>query len=300
MQINPGDPISEPTAVIRNIGGIPKEDIFTSTTGMTTPGAVFAHFPALPADGWGLGRPCPFGGSIHVEGPFFKGYFYRVKAHKLSDPYISFKTLGDSFQLERWDTGFDPQISTGGFFAYRDPSQYVDFTLAVWAAGADGDDLWDIQLDIATAPNEASIIGSTPWYRVQLDNTRPAGPPAVPLTMDIHITSGFGDCQDTKQGDVISGMFIADDVHFGGWGLSTEPNTVSTPSNQPTVTLLPSTSPAPAPGGHAWSLDTGSPVSMKPCGYVVRLDVSDRTIVGSMPGQHNSNNIEVGFCLRKP
>jgi hypothetical protein len=301
VQINPGDPIGEPKAIIRNIGGIPLEDISTSTTGMTTPSAVFAHSPASPADSWGLGRPCPFGGSIRVEGPFFNGYFYRVKAHKLGDPYSSFKVLGDSFQLERWSSppSFDEQISTGGFFAYSDPLQYVDFTLAVWAAGADGDDLWDIQLDIATAPNEASIIGSTPWYRVQLDNTGPAGPPAVPLTMDIHITSGFGDCQDTKQGDVITGIFIADDLHFGGWGLSTEPNTVSTPSNQPTVSGLASTSPAPAPGGHAWSLDTSSPVSMKPCGYVVRLDVSDRTIVGSMPGQHNSNHIEVGFCLRK-
>jgi hypothetical protein len=37
---------------------------------------------------------------------------------------------------------------------------------------------------------------------------------------------------------------------------------------------------------------------MKPCGYVVRLDVVDRTIVNSVPGQHNSNQIEVGLCLR--
>lgn len=268
---------------------------------MTTPGAVFAHFSALPADGWGLGRPCPFGGSVHVEGPFFDGYYYRVKAHRLGDPYSSFKVLGDRFKLERWllPPDFDDQISIGGFFKYRNPSVYLDFTLAVWAAGGDGDDLWDIQLDIATAPNEASIFGSTPWYRIQLDNTAPAGPPAVPLTMDIHITSGFGDGQDTKQGDVISGMFIADDAHFGAWELSTEPNSLSTPSNQPTVTGLAPTTPASAPGGYAWSLDTGNPVNMKPCGYVVRLDVSDRTIVGSMPGQHHSNNIEVGLCLRK-
>src|ERR1043165_6126714 len=162
VQINPGESISEPTAIIRNIGGIPLDQIDTGSTGMTKTGAVFAHFPASPADGWGLGRPCPFGGSIHVEGPFFNGHFYRVKAHKLGDPYSSFKVLGDSFKLERWSSppDFDDQISTGGFFAYRDPSQYVDFTLAVWAAGADGDDQWDIQLDIATAPNEASITGS--------------------------------------------------------------------------------------------------------------------------------------------
>jgi len=37
---------------------------------------------------------------------------------------------------------------------------------------------------------------------------------------------------------------------------------------------------------------------MKPCGYVVRLDVSDRSIVNSYPGSHNSGAIEVGLCLR--
>lgn len=58
------------------------------------------------------------------------------------------------------------------------------------------------------------------------------------------------------------------------------------------------TDPAPAPAGYAWSLDTGSPIAMKPCGYVVRLDVADRSIANSLPGEHNENNIEVGFCLR--
>ena len=37
---------------------------------------------------------------------------------------------------------------------------------------------------------------------------------------------------------------------------------------------------------------------MRPCGYVVRLDASDRSIVNSSPGNHNINNIEAGFCLR--
>jgi len=299
VQINPGDEISRPEPKIRNIGGIPIEDIFTASTGMTTPTAVFAHNPAFSADAWGLGRACPFGGQIKIEGAFFNGYYYRVKAHKIGDPYISFKTLGDSFYVERWDFGFDYQTSVGGFFAYLNPAQHLDNALGYWNAGGDGDALWDVQLDIATSPNEASIVASSPWYRVQLDNTGPAGPPAIPLTMDIHITSGGGDCKDFSQGDTINGYFIADDVHFGGWGLSTLPNTLTTPSNQPSVTGLASTDPTPAPSGHGWSLNTGNPVQMKPCGYLVQLGVSDRTIVNSLPGQHNSNHIEVGFCLRE-
>ena len=97
----------------------------------------------------------------------------------------------------------------------------------------------------------------------------------------------------------ISGTFIADDLHFGGWSLSTEPNTVMTPSNQPQPDpFLASTAAAPGPGGHGWKLDTANPIHMKPCGYVVRLDVSDRSILSSVPFAHNSNHIEVGFCLR--
>jgi hypothetical protein len=304
VQINPGevcDP-NQPQAKIRNIGGIPIEDILTASTGLTkagvSPAVVFAHHPAFTADEWGLGRSCPFGGQVKIEGLFWFGFYYRVKVHKIGDPYSSFTVLADSFLVERADVGFDLQTSSGGFFQYLDQTQYADIGLAYWNSA--GDALWDAQLDIATAPNEPSIIASSPWYHIQLDNTGPAGPPAVPLTMDIHITSGAGDCKDFDEGTTaIIGNFIADDTHFGAWSLSTEPNTLTTPSNPPTVLGLANTDPAPGPLGHDWSLNTDSPIHMKPCGYVVRLDVSDRTIVNSFPGGHNRNHIEVGFCLRE-
>jgi hypothetical protein len=298
VQINPGDVIdpNNPLAKIRNIGGIAVEQIFTGSTGMTTPLAVFAHNPAFTADGWGLGRSCPFGAQVKVEGNYYSGYYYRVKVHKIGDPYTSFTVLADSFFVERSDFGFDLQNSTGGFFSYLDPYTHFDNALAYW--NTTGDALWDVQLDIATAPNELSIIESSPWYRVQLDNTAPQGPPAIPLTMDIHITSGGGDCKDISTGDMVTGYFIADDLNFGGWSLSTEPNTLSTPSNQPTVSGLASTSPAPGPSGYTWSLNTASPINMKPCGYVVRLEVYDRSILDSSWGLHNGSNIAVGFCLR--
>jgi hypothetical protein len=300
VQITPGDVIQpgNPQAKIRNLGGIPVEDIDYTGNGMTKSGvgAQFAHYPAYPADGWGLDRECPFGGTIVVEGNYYNGYYYRVKAHKQGDPPNVFNVLSDSFQVERWDLGFDWQIASGGFFKYLDPALYFDRRLAQW--NSYGDVIWEFQLDIATAPNEPSIIASSPWYKLQLDNTAPAGPPAIPLTMDVYIISGGGDCKDVTQSSPVNGTFVADDIHFGGWSLSTEPNTLSTPSNQPTVGGLANTDPAPAPGGHAWSLDTANPIAMKPCGYVVRLDVSDRSIVSSLPGIHNSNHIEVGFCLR--
>jgi hypothetical protein len=298
VQLNPGEVVDpgQPLARIRNLGGIPVEDIATTGNGMTIPTARFAHFPALAADDWGLGRVCPFGGQVVVEGNYFVGYYYRVKVRKVTDPPGSFTVLSDSFLVERWDLGFDLQSATGGFFPYLDPTLYFDRRIAQWQSA--GSELWEVQLDVATAASEASIFASSPWYRVQLDDVGPAEPPASPVTMDIHITSGAGDCRDVSQGDVITGIFIADDSHFGGWSLSTAPNSVTTPSNQPVVTGLASTDPAAGPAGHAWSLNTATPVAMKPCGYVVRLDVSDRTIVGSMPHVHHQNHIEVGFCLR--
>jgi len=295
VQIDPGDPEKpgEFLYKIRNLGGIPIEDIDTPASGMTLLGAVFGHYPAYPADAWGLDRACPFGGNVIVEGQYYFGYYYRVKVHKVGEPYTSFTVLADSFQVERWDFGFDLQTSVGGFYKYFDPALYIDRTLANW--GSSGDALWEVQLDVATAPNEASIINSTPWYRLQLDNTAPAPPPASPATIDIHISAG-GDCKDATQGSKITGTFVADDLHFGAWSLSTEPNTLTTPSNQPAVSGLANTDPAPL--GYTWTLDTASPIAMKPCGYVVRLDVWDRTIVNSLPGEHNWNDIEVGFCLR--
>lgn len=304
VQIAPGDeiPPGEVLAKIRNIGGIAIEDIDTTGNGMTRPGVapavVFAHHPWATADAWGLGRACPFGRHVELEGYFFYGYYYRVKVRKVGDPPGTFTVLADSFLVERWGPGFDLQAPVaGGFFAYLDPTTHADTHLAYWSTS--GDSLWEVQLDIATAPNEASIVASSPWYRVQLDNTAPAPPPAVLPTIDIHIAAG-GDCKDFDQGAVVTGSFVADDLHFGGWSLSTEPNTVSTPSNQPQPDpFLARTNPAHGPAGHGWKLDTGSPVKMKPCGYVVRLHVSDRTIVDSGPHAHNSNHIEVGFCLRE-
>jgi hypothetical protein len=295
VQINPGDAVdpNHPEAKIRNLGGIAIEDIDTAVSGMTIPTAKFAHYPWLMADGWNLGRPCPFGGTVVVEGNYYLGFYYRIRVRSASSPPI---VLADDFWVERSDIGYDHQVALpGGWFQYLNPAQEFDRILAKWSTS--GDDIWEVQLDVATAPNDLSIVSSSPWYKIQLDNTAPSQT-STPITMDIHIDVG-GDCKTFDQGKPLSGIFIADDLHFGAWGLSTEPNSVSFPSNQPISSpLLATTSPAPAPGGNGWTLDTQNPTKMKPCGYVIRLDVYDRSIVGSYPGSHNWNHVEVGFCLR--
>jgi DNA uptake protein ComE-like DNA-binding protein len=286
--LNPGAPFVSGTPDISIIGGIGVANIDTVVTGMTKPGAVFA-LTGTYADPWLVARQCPFGGLIVIQGLPTVGNNYRVKVQKVGAPLPI--VLTDPITTTDW-TGTPSTQSThgAGFFKYLDTTQNVDNILAYWHSS--GDDQWNVWLEFADSSD--TVLSTTPQYLIQLDNT----PPTFPLTMDIHITSGAGDCTDVTVGGGVSGYFIADDLHFGAWALSTEPNTVSTPSNQPTVTGLANTDSAPGPAGWPWSLDTGSPISMRPCGYVVRLDASDRSILDSSPGNHNTNNIEAGFCLR--
>jgi len=85
-------------------------------------------------------------------------------------------------------------------------------------------------------------------------------------------------------------------MHFGHFSLTTLPSSMS-PATPTTNPFLASTSQTAtfASGGHGWELDTSK---MKPCGYVVVLNVWDRSILNSVPGQHNHNYYDVGFCLR--
>ncbi|MGH9430308.1 MAG: hypothetical protein ACRD3T_02065 [Terriglobia bacterium] len=294
--LDPGTPFVGGTPNISIIGGIGVDQIdttgITASPGTTFPGAVFA-LTGTEADPWLGTRQCPFGGRIVIQGLPTVGDKYRVLVQKVGSPLPV--VLTDPIVTTNWMGTPATQFPDGsGFFFYLDALHNVDSILAYWDSS--GDDQWHVWLEVADATD--TVLGSTAHYLIQLDNTPPLPPPNIPVTMDIHITSGTGDCTDAATGDTVSGYFIADDLHFGAWSLSTEPNTISTPSNQPTVTGLASADPAPAPSGHNWSLDTGSPVAMKPCGYVVRLDVSDRSIVNSSPGNHNTNNIEAGFCLR--
>ena len=63
------------------------------------------------------------------------------------------------------------------------------------------------------------------------------------------------------------------------------------------TTPFPRSYPAVSTNGESgvWSLNTAG---MAPCGYIVRIDVSDRTIVSGNGGWGASTS--VGFCLRKP
>ncbi|MDT4966783.1 MAG: hypothetical protein QOJ64_1520, partial [Acidobacteriota bacterium] len=127
----------------------------------------------------------------------------------------------------------------------------------------------------------------------------------IPPEADVKITGftrGGGplqpsvDCATLQKGDIIHGEYTALDEHFSSLSLTVQPSgipgahgaTVNPPSRSYPI-------PVPTTGEvGTWTLDTST---MDPCGYVVRLVVSDRTIVSGSGGW--SSEDFVGFCLTK-
>jgi hypothetical protein len=276
VEIPAGEPYVTGTANISIIGGIGVDQIDTVFTGMTNPFAVFA-LTGTNADPWIASRQCPFGGQIVIQGLPSVGNRYRVWVQKVGSPLPT--ALTDAIiTTDMYGTPTSRTPDGSGFFPYLDNSQNIDDILAYWYSA--GDDQWRVWLEIADGSD--TVLGSTPHYLIQLDNTAPSA--------EIHIDSS-GDCKQFTPGTIITGHFVAQDAHFGVFGLSTLPTSLS--PNEPTTTT-PSTSETAASPGDVWQLNTSN---MTTCGYVVDLEVWDNSIVGSGPGGHNGNTMQVGFCL---
>ena len=275
-------------AHIRSLGGIPIEQIDTLSMGTTLTGSVGGIANARfwyndsPADP-GHFRACPFGGEILVHGQWFLGYKYRVVAHKVGTLFSNVIFLKDQFKLTPWVGPDVDQIAdpTTGFFTYKDPNKFMEYTLASWStaglAAIDKDALWEVQLELADMSN--TIVGATPWYRLQLDNTAPSA--------DITVTGGA--CKQfplTGANVNVTGTFSATDVNFGSFVLHTLPLSQGQP--HPTANVL---SHVPTNSG-TWNVT----ISHK-CAYVITLNVYDRTIVGSMSGLHNHGYDDVSFSI---
>lgn len=286
VQIKPGDPFEiEPKISI--LGGIGVANIFTITTGMTKPGAKFALWDTF-ADPWDSTRSCPFGGLITVQSPPILGHKYEVWVQNVTTggPEIQ---LTDPVWVTDQDGNSSNHFAVAGRFDYLPVTQNVGSMLHNrWVPA--GDDMWQIRLKLFSGGG--IFLGSTAWHRIQLDNTAPSTVTSPP-TIDIHIDSG-GDCKDFTVGTVVNGHFVARDIHFGHYSLVTLPASMSPNSPVPSSGNK-QTAPSP---GDAWSLNTGGMTPMAPCGYVVVLEAWDRSIVNSVPGQHNYNQDDVGFCLR--
>jgi hypothetical protein len=284
--INPTGSGTSSHAELRSIGGIAVPHI-DPVTGLTDATAVF-HFNWLPPDP--SGRPCPFAGWVVVTGPTVPNMRYGITVENLTVPAPpvavgnSFKVLDTSGTVETTQTASATPLHT---YAYLNTFLNPELILARWLSS--GDDLWRITLQLYT-PLEVPV-GPPISHLIQLKNTG-----VKDCRLHIDPASG-GDCNTFHVGDVIDGHFVARDPYLSGYSLHTEPFAAPagqlTPTSGSLSTPFAGPDPAPPPGGTAWHLDTKN---MKPCGYIVRLEASDRAILDSTHVGHGTA-AAVGWCL---
>jgi hypothetical protein len=302
VQIRPGEVVNPDSPPRIVIGGIHINDI-DNTNGLTTPDAKFAqsgvyadHRPVTPR------LQCPFGGRIDIQGLDFGvnyiGQWYKIEVRNVTTG-SSPSALNNAVMVQDWDGVWHFLAKVGDYYRI-DPYSTNPFNiLQRWSSS--GDDLWEIDITIRTAPSDVAPLTYSITKKIQLDNTAPEADPskwtALRNKLDIHIDSG-GDCKKFKAGEKINGHFVAQDVNFGTFSLSVLPSVVDAVASNPVIPN-PNTpyDPTVDPPGSTWSLDTSSPRQMKPCGYVVLLEAWDRSIMHSQPYSHNYNRTSVGFCL---
>ncbi len=284
--INPTGSGVSSHAELRSIGGIavPHIDPFTGLTDAT---AVF-HFNWLPPDP--AGRPCPFAGWVVITGPTVPGMRYGITVENLTTPAPpvalgnTFKVLDSSGTIETTQVASFTPLHT---YAYLSTALNPELILARWLTS--GDDKWRITLQLYNLVEVP--IGAPVSHVIQLKNSG-----VKDCRIHIDPASG-GDCNTFHVGNVIDGHFVAIDPYLSGYSLHTEPFPAPagqlTPTSGAVSTPFAGPDPAPPPGGLDWHLDTKN---MMPCGYIVRLEASDRAIINSAWVGHNAA-APVGWCL---
>jgi hypothetical protein len=285
VQIAPGKPY-DGTARFTIVGGVPAAEI-DPASGLTMPVAHLA-VNGLPLDA----RGCPFAQRVTLHGPTdpaLAGSTYRVLLTNVTTgvgptPLMNgFKSVGGLGQtLPSASTFWTP--GAGGWTTWLGWQQNTTGVLG-WF-DTTGEDRWRIDLEVL-----GSGIVDTKF--VQLDNTLNGASVDPNNTADLNLDVA-GMC-DVKAG-TLTGTFVARDLHFGSWGLSVHGGPSSGFPPPPPATTTPplaATSQTPT-AGQAFALDLSA---LPPCGYTVRLSVSDRAIVNSA-WTGRAVSVERGLCLR--
>ena len=266
--------VQVPGGRIAILGGIPVSMI-DDVTGLTTPLATFA-LSNLPADH--LGRPCPFGARVSVQGLPIPGWSYLAEVRTGSGtwaPLVTDLTVVDGVG----NTAVHTADNMTKRFTYLPFTQNVNSLLAQWDTA--GDALWQVRLTVFDGAGVQQ--GSPDVHVMQLDNT---GPEA-----SIEITSGAGNCGKFAAGTVLAGRVVATDAYLSGYSIGVEPN-VNDPGEALPAPGGGAVNTAPSPGD-AWTLDT---TGMRACGYVIRVVASDRAILNNSGSGHSTAD-SAGFCL---
>ncbi len=256
---------------------------------------------------------------------------YRVRVRPL-DPAGAWQTLDNKFTITiNEGTGIGPstvdtikqEIDTDGFYTYREFGTPLsgnwrrvtspNRALARWVTGKDDVGRWEIELigkDTWTNTVQMALVQICPDSTtrqnviVKLDQEKPE-------VVDLSIThysdienpdpdnpddwENAQDCDKFVVGQTIRGTYEVSDDHFRIMTLKVLPKDHAhgaTVDPAKKTYYAPDFEPTTGTSGE-WTLDTSG---MDPCGYVVLLEVWDRTIAScDADGWYNRDS--VGFCL---
>jgi hypothetical protein len=289
------------------------------TTGLATGVGQIAAFSANQA---------PFGGSVRITGFIInppnamadasKTLKYRVKVRRLNDagmPMTTWQPLANDFDIvitEQNGAGLpiqyhhNQQIDADGFYTYWEQAytnQWRQVTmdkLASWETFGLAASLWELSMEVKLPDGTIVPAGeiecqdgsSRSTVKLRTDNQAPSA--HIQITGYIHNsgpTHPAKSCGAFMHGDTIVGEYSSLDPESHWLSLSIHVEPVA-PAHGAAVTITPVVSNSNGQSG-TWQLDTQL---MDPCGYIVYLWTTDRTIVNSGSigwGNHDS----AGFCL---
>lgn len=239
----------------------------------------------------------PFYGEIQVIGRIFNaapGTKYRFLVTTPSSPE---HPLLESQSIQ---TVTNPNVISAPISVPTDADGWLDYYATNSNVAILGDligryypteeGMFTIKIEMKDAANVVKTGNSTHFF---VDLKAPV--------VSIHIVTGGGDCADFKTGDMISGTYSMADAHAGAFSISVTPNKgalVGVDGNVPVAITDGLSYPGgglPATGKSGTFTITTAGVPK--CGYNVRIDASDRTIVSSQYVGLHSPDIQ-GFCLR--
>ena len=279
----------------------------------------------------------PFGGAVYIVGdipgadalPGPDRLKYKLWVREL--PFGGWQPLANDFgvTLDQFSGvltqfPFTQSVDSNGYYTYRDygigtgtwrrlVAPFVGL-LGQWNTAKPMTGKWEIRVEALDTLTNITYLADTTLCPdgstrqnviVALDEDPPL--PAINIT-EVSTDGGLhwgvaADCGNFIPGVWLRGTYSVSDAHFGSLNLIVEPPGpahAATPvhgSPPGLTTPFPRAYPVVSTNGESstWSLNT---TGMDPCGYVVRIDVGDRTIVSAGGGW--SNAASVGFCLREP
>ncbi len=276
------------SVVLEKVGGMAVDDI-TPATGLAT---------TTLASSLGGALNSPFYGTIELIGHIFfpsPGMSYRFLVTKPGSSEVNLTDQQKISTETQGVTNADAIINPGadGWIPYLQTTNtnIVGGLLGRYNAYEPG--MHSIRIEAKDIFNNPVFNPMMGTVNIFIDNLAP--------DVHIHIDPAIGgDCADFTVGTDITGTYSMIDAHAGSFGISVTPGLGATVEidGLAGVSSL-SYAAGTLPNGGKSGTFVIHTANVPKCGYNVRIDASDRTIISSHSIGHPNKDIQ-GFCLRNP